>query len=265
MSFDTAPLQRFLRHVTPASINVQPDADGLVRRVRGMTEWAGRDVPTMPVWLAGHGAARDDILMDYSIDIRSIPTLSFVDLLRGTFDRKLIAGRRILVGAGAIELGDWISVPRYRALSGPLVQALAFETLTQGRALRAIKRIKAGDRWVHVPLHLAHKPIEAPPQELHTYGDLTGATDEKIALAMIEAADRLTGQVVKAAIESGYVVLAFSDNGTSGLFDGDKGRLLRGENHVAIRGNLTVEFMDQQQKMDLAVDVATSIRILDKE
>ena len=39
VSFDTAPLQRFLRHVTPASINVQPDADGLVRRVRGMTEW----------------------------------------------------------------------------------------------------------------------------------------------------------------------------------------------------------------------------------
>jgi diguanylate cyclase (GGDEF)-like protein/PAS domain S-box-containing protein len=138
VSFDTAPLARFLRHVSPASINVQPDADGLVRRVRGMTEWAGRDVPTMPAWLTGRDAARDDILLDFSIDIRSIPSLSFVDLLRGTFDRELIAGRRILVGAGAIELGDWISVPRYRALPGPLVQALAFETLTQGRALHAI-------------------------------------------------------------------------------------------------------------------------------
>ncbi len=49
------------------------------------------------------------------------------------------------------------------------------------------------------------------------------------------------------------------------LFDGDKGRLIRGENHVVIRGNLTVEFMDMQQMMDLVVDQSTSIRILDRK
>jgi CHASE2 domain-containing sensor protein len=38
---DTAPLGRFLRHAAPASINVEPDADGLVRRVRAMGRWAG--------------------------------------------------------------------------------------------------------------------------------------------------------------------------------------------------------------------------------
>lgn len=49
------------------------------------------------------------------------------------------------------------------------------------------------------------------------------------------------------------------------LFDSDKGRLVRGDNHVAIRGSLTVEFMDEQQPMDLVVDVTNSIRVLAKE
>jgi diguanylate cyclase (GGDEF)-like protein/PAS domain S-box-containing protein len=137
---DTAPLNRFLRHASPASINVEPDADGLVRHVRSTTRWAGRDVPTMPAWLsAGEPTVGDEVLLDFSIDVRSIPSVSFSEILRGSFDPELIRGRRVLVGAIATELGDWISVPRHRALPGPFVQALAFETLAQGRALQAIR------------------------------------------------------------------------------------------------------------------------------
>jgi hypothetical protein len=46
------------------------------------------------------------------------------------------------------------------------------------------------------------------------------------------------------------------------LFDSDKGRLIRGDNHVTIRGNLTIEFLDEQQEMNLVVDSSNSIRIL---
>src|SRR5690606_27051089 len=60
---------------------------------------------------------------------------SFIDLLSGRFDPAAIAGKRVLVGATAVELGDWISVPRHWALPRPIVQALAFETLRQERAL----------------------------------------------------------------------------------------------------------------------------------
>lgn len=48
------------------------------------------------------------------------------------------------------------------------------------------------------------------------------------------------------------------------LFDSVRGRLIRGDNHIVIRGSLTIEFMDEQQNMDLVVDVSNSIRILDK-
>jgi diguanylate cyclase (GGDEF)-like protein/PAS domain S-box-containing protein len=138
-AFDTAPLAQFGQHASPASINVEPDSDGLVRRLHGKAEWAGRQVPTMPAWLLrGQPVSEGEVFLDFGIDIGSIPMLSFVQLLRGDFDPALLAGRKVLVGAVAIELGDWISVPRYRALPGPLVQALAFETLAQGRALHPI-------------------------------------------------------------------------------------------------------------------------------
>jgi PAS domain-containing protein len=136
--FDTAPLTKYRQHVSPASINVQPDSDGLVRRVAGAAEWAGQKVPTMPAWLAGgEPTAGSEFFLDFSIDVRSIPVLSFIQLLRGTFN--CLPGGKCWSVRSPIELGDWISVPSYRALSGPLLQALAFETLAQDRALRAVR------------------------------------------------------------------------------------------------------------------------------
>ena len=48
------------------------------------------------------------------------------------------------------------------------------------------------------------------------------------------------------------------------LFDSAKGRLIKGGNHLVIKGALTVEIMNMQQNMELAVDLTTTIRILDK-
>jgi hypothetical protein len=44
-------------------------------------------------------------------------------------------------------------------------------------------------------------------------------------------------------------------------FDADKGRLIHGKNHVLIRGNLTVDFMERQQNMELMVDLRSSITV----
>jgi diguanylate cyclase (GGDEF)-like protein/PAS domain S-box-containing protein len=137
--YDTAPLPAFRQHVSLASINVQPDPEGLVRGVQTTAPWGGGAVPTMPAWLAGRsGAGARDVPIDFSIDPATIPTVSFVDVLAGRYDPKMIAGKCVLIGAAAIELGDWRSVPVYRALPGTLLQALAFETLVQNRALRRL-------------------------------------------------------------------------------------------------------------------------------
>jgi diguanylate cyclase (GGDEF)-like protein/PAS domain S-box-containing protein len=145
--FDTAPLPLFGEHVSTVSIDPRPDSDGQVRRIARTATRHGEALPTIPTWLqgepnapAGAGSTNDgsQILIDYSIDPGAIPQLSFIDLLSGRFDPSAIAGKRVLVGATAIELGDWISVPRHWAMPRPIVQALAFETLRQNRALTQV-------------------------------------------------------------------------------------------------------------------------------
>jgi PAS domain S-box-containing protein len=138
--FDTAPLPRFHRHASSASINVRPDPEGRVRTIETVSAFSGTTVPTMSAWLAGAPAAAPrEMLIDFSIDPALIPQLSYVDVLSDRFDPVVVAGRSVLIGPAAIELGDWRSVPRYQALPGPLVQALAFETIAQGRALQPIR------------------------------------------------------------------------------------------------------------------------------
>lgn len=99
--------------------------------------------------------------------------------------------------------------------------------LTWETTSRALARIGT-DRFVYVPLHSAHKPFEAPPPDSHTFGDLSGADDRTIALAMLEAADRGIGRIAAAARAAGYVLIVCSDNGTSAKIDGDKGSLYEG-------------------------------------
>ena len=77
-------------------------------------------------------------LIDFSIEPSTIPRISFVDVLEGTFDPSRAAGKRVLIGATAVELGDEVSVPRHRLLPGIVVQALVAETLLQHRAIRTV-------------------------------------------------------------------------------------------------------------------------------
>jgi diguanylate cyclase (GGDEF)-like protein/PAS domain S-box-containing protein len=138
--FDTAPLHTFRGFASWASINVRPDPEGRIREIQTVWSFADRTVPTMSAWLAGaqDGSGRE-ILIDFSIDPATIPQLSYIDVLNGWFDAADVAGKSVLIGPVAIELGDWRSVPRYRALPGALVQALATETIAQGRALHRLQ------------------------------------------------------------------------------------------------------------------------------
>ena len=138
--FDTAPLPSFDLSASRTSINVQPDPEGRVRTIQTVSAFADRTVPTMSAWLAGAPATvAREVLIDFSIDPATIPQLSYIDVLHDRFDPATVAGKSVLIGPVAIELGDWRSVPRYRALPGPLVQALAFETIAQGRALYPVQ------------------------------------------------------------------------------------------------------------------------------
>jgi diguanylate cyclase (GGDEF)-like protein/PAS domain S-box-containing protein len=136
---ESGPIPPFLRHVDLATINVRPETDGLVRRYGLEGEYSGGAVPSLAFALSGGSRpSEDDFYIDYGIAVDSIPRVSYLDLLTGVFDPEAIEGKVVLVGSTAVELGDQIAVPRYAALAGPVLQAVAYESIFQGRMLQEV-------------------------------------------------------------------------------------------------------------------------------
>ena len=117
-------------------VNIFPGADGVVREYPAATIIGGEIRPSISTLLAESDDLGDRSFQpDWAIDAQRIPRFSFVDVVKGRVPREAIAGKRILIGATAIELGDRYVVPRLGSVPGVVVQALAAESLLQGRAL----------------------------------------------------------------------------------------------------------------------------------
>jgi len=132
----TAPVPEFRRLTRLASVNAMPEGDGLIRRHATSNYWQEGYMPTLPAVLADRTQALFDIFyIDYGIRPETLPRISYVDVFSGQFDPAQVLGKKVIVGATAVELGDQFAVPVYKALPGPVVQALAYETLVQDRTL----------------------------------------------------------------------------------------------------------------------------------
>tara|TARA_R110002012_G_scaffold93539_3_gene226746 strand:- start:2709 stop:4964 length:2256 start_codon:yes stop_codon:yes gene_type:complete len=118
------------------AVNVTPEDDSRIWRYAAFSQSSGIRRPSMAALLAEGQLPANRFTIDFGIDYSSIPFLSMRQVLEGNFDPGLIAGKRIVVGATSIELGDQFPVPRYGFLPGVYVQVLAAESLLQGRALQ---------------------------------------------------------------------------------------------------------------------------------
>jgi signal transduction histidine kinase len=142
------PLPIFREHAAAGLVNVVADDDGEPRHYRLIEDRMSGSPMTMAALLDGTGSAGSNaFLIDYSIDPTAIPRLSYVDVLTGRFDPAAIAGKKILVGATALELGDRFAVPNYGILTGVEVQALAYSSVADHRAIHP-----AGIAWMLIGL-----------------------------------------------------------------------------------------------------------------
>jgi diguanylate cyclase (GGDEF)-like protein/PAS domain S-box-containing protein len=132
------PLKSFSNQSWPAVVNVTVESDGLVRRYPFGEKLGDAVMPSMAVVLAGQDVnQRPPFLIDFGIRADSIPRVSYSDVLRGdiaALDK--LRDKKIIVGATALELGDRFSVPNGDIVSGPVLQALAAESILQHRTLR---------------------------------------------------------------------------------------------------------------------------------
>ncbi len=120
----------------PASVNVFPDPDSVIRTFPFGEEINGEPVQSIAAVLGGFSGGTDGAyLIDFGIRADLIEHIPVHDLLNGSVPAEQLNGRKVIVGASAAELRDFFAIPRFGIISGHLLQAVAAETLLQNRAL----------------------------------------------------------------------------------------------------------------------------------
>jgi diguanylate cyclase (GGDEF)-like protein/PAS domain S-box-containing protein len=132
------PLALFRENAWPALVNVAPNENGVVRQYPSGDAVQGHFVPSMAVQLAG-GSKTDGepFWLDFSINSHSIPVVSYADVIAEVpAVVQSLKDKKVIVGGTALELGDRFTVAGGIIMTGPVLQALAAESLAQDRALR---------------------------------------------------------------------------------------------------------------------------------
>ena len=132
------PIPQFAKSTWSAVVNVPLEPDGLVRRYSFGEMLNGVFVPSVGALLASRYERKQKPLhIDFSISVDSLPTVSYVNVLRGDPGiLKVFKNKKVIIGATALELGDRFNVPNGRVIPGPVLQMLAAESILQNRMLR---------------------------------------------------------------------------------------------------------------------------------
>lgn len=141
---DSLPAKPFAGHAFLAAVNVVPDADGYVRRMPLGVETGGVPRPSLASMVAERAAETGrSFQIDYAIEPRTIPRHSVIDVVEGRVPPQSLAGKRVMIGATAVEMGDRYAVPRHGVIPGVEIQALAAETILNGRVPRDVSPLWA--------------------------------------------------------------------------------------------------------------------------
>ncbi len=131
----TRPLPEFLKYSDMFAAGALTDVLGIVRAVPSYAWSQEGGIPSLATALAGGSEGSSYQSLDYGIDADTIPKVSARDLLDGTAEPDLIAGKHVVLGASALELKDLFFTPNQGPQPGAVVQILAAETALAGRGL----------------------------------------------------------------------------------------------------------------------------------
>lgn len=180
------PLGPFSAQSWAALVNVAVEPDGRVRRYPMGETLDGEFIPSMAAMVAGViSSTATPFTIDFGIKAASIPTVSYADILSGEPKAMArISGRKVIIGGTALELGDRFSVPNGSVLSGPMLQALAADSLLQNRALRSTSPVvtEFGLAAIALIMTLCWRSLSAARRALLLVG--LAATIEATALAV---------------------------------------------------------------------------------
>lgn len=128
----TRPQAAFGRVAWPVAANVSTDRSGLVRDYPFGRFAEDGFIPSAGAYLSGQYRETDGhFAINFAVDPATVPSVSATDVLAGRLPPEAVAGRIVVVGASAVELGDFFNVPVHGIVPGALVHILAAETLRQ--------------------------------------------------------------------------------------------------------------------------------------
>ncbi len=136
---ETNPLPALREHALVGNANVFAPMGKARRGSFGLFLDDGHYRPTFAALLGQNGPSTiKSFDIDFGIDGATIPRLSIIDVLNNSFDPAAVRGKRVIIGATAIELGDYVPVPVRGVIPGVELQALMAESILQGRTLMPI-------------------------------------------------------------------------------------------------------------------------------
>lgn len=141
---ESLPIPILRENTFLASVNVHPDKRGQLNNYSYGTFTGGQVRPSLASQLAdSSGNIDESFAIDQSIDPATIPRISFADILSQDNLSAAVKGKKILIGATAIELGDRYPISRFGVVPGVVIQAMAAETLLQSTNMENIGSVPA--------------------------------------------------------------------------------------------------------------------------
>ncbi len=130
------PIQQLRDHAELISVATKYSGLASVRDLPLAMQYGDQVYPTMAAKLANvRGTPDHSFPVDYAVDIRRLPVISAADVIDGKFDRRLFAGKDVVIGLGSRELGDVYFLPGRGMINGVYINIAGAETLKKGMPL----------------------------------------------------------------------------------------------------------------------------------
>jgi diguanylate cyclase len=127
------PAPQFLAGANEAGIDRYHDGFGYVWRLPFSDSLSGRKVLSMSNLLSLRNMDKLDAYpVDYAVDLKSIPYISASDLISGKVSKEQVDGKRVIIGAASLSIGDVDPVPVVGPVPGVYLHIAGAETLLRG-------------------------------------------------------------------------------------------------------------------------------------
>jgi EAL domain-containing protein (putative c-di-GMP-specific phosphodiesterase class I)/CHASE2 domain-containing sensor protein len=133
---EVVPLQRFAQNSSTVSNTVKKDVFGAAWAVPASIAINGKSIPAIGSTLANRSFKNDQkIPVDFSIDPRSVPLISAIDVLKERAGFADVRGKDVVISPTTSDIEEHRTLPGYGARPRVYTQILAAETLLRGNPI----------------------------------------------------------------------------------------------------------------------------------